>query len=109
MKLRLGPSVGVLWRVALALLMPAGLKPATAQPTSFAGNAQHTAVFDVPAQPLNSIHWSTSINLSNTGAFAHYGAPLVTASNTVLVPVKTAGGFQISAFEGSTGRPKYIL
>jgi hypothetical protein len=89
--------------------MPAGLKPATAQPTSFAGNAQHTAVFDVPAQPLNSIHWSTSINLSNTGAFAHYGAPLVTASNTVLVPVKTAGGFQISAFEGSTGRPKYIL
>jgi hypothetical protein len=109
MKLRLGPSIGVLRRFALVLLMPVVLKPAAGQPTSFAGNAQHTAVFDVPAQPLNSIHWSTSINLSNTGAFAHYGAPLVTASNTVLVPVKTAGGFQVSAFEGATGRAKYIL
>ena len=40
------------------------------------------------AQTLNQLHWSTSINLQNPGDFAHYGAPLITAANTVLLPVK---------------------
>ena len=57
---------------------------------TFAGNAQHTAIFDPAAQDLNAIHWSAPIDLNNTGALAHYGAPLVTAANTVLTPVKTA-------------------
>jgi hypothetical protein len=78
-------------------------------PAGFAGDAQHTAVYDAVPQPLNTIRWTTSINLNNTGAYGHYGAPLVTASNTVIVPVKTATGFQISAFESATGRAKYTL
>lgn len=76
---------------------------------TFAGNAQHTANFGPVAQDLNAIHWSTSIDL-NTGAFAHYGAPLITSANTVLVPVKTASdGFQINAFNGAGGTAKYTL
>ncbi len=79
-----------------------------AQTSTFAGNAQHTAIYAVPAQQLNSIAWKTDVDLNYTG-YAHYGAPLITASNTVLVPVKTAAGFKINAFEGSTGRLKYTL
>ncbi len=78
--------------------------------TTFAGNAQHTAVFDPAAQDLNAIRWSTSIDLNNTGAVAHYGAPLVTAANTVITPVKIAGDlFQVKAFDGFAGTEKYAL
>lgn len=74
----------------------------------FAGNAQHTAIYQPAAQNLNTIHWSTSVDLNNSGAYAHYGAPLITAANTVLVPVKIAGnGFQVTAFDGGTGAAKY--
>ena len=77
---------------------------------SFAGNAQHTATYQPAAQNLNIIQWSTTIDLNNTGALAHYGSPLITSANTVLVPVKTApnDGFQVNAFDGS-GAAKYTL
>jgi hypothetical protein len=78
--------------------------------TTFAGNVQHTAIYQFAAQDLNSIHWSTSVDLNNSGALAHYGAPLVTAANTVIVPVKTAGnGFQVNAFDGGSGAAKYTV
>ena len=77
---------------------------------TFAGNAQHTAVYQPAAQNLNRIQWSTSINLDNNGDFAHYGAPLVTAGNTVLVPINIANdGFQVTAFDGGNGAAKYTL
>jgi hypothetical protein len=76
---------------------------------SFAGNAQHTSTYQPAAQNLNAIHWSTTIDL-NPGQFGHYGSPLVTSANTVLVPVKTASdGFQVNAFDGSNGAAKYTL
>ena len=79
-----------------------------AQATTFAGNAQHTSSYAAPAQNLNTIKWTTSIDFNNTGALTHYGSPLITAGNTVLVPVKTAGdGFRVDAFNGSTGAFKY--
>ena len=77
---------------------------------SFAGNAQHTAIYQVPSQNLNTIHWSTTIDFNNSGAQAHYGAPLISSANTVIVPVKTANnGFQVKAFYGATGGGKYTL
>src|SRR5258706_4874345 len=77
---------------------------------TFAGNAQHTAVFLPAAQDLNTIHWSTAIDLHTEGGLAHYGAPVITSANTVLVPVKTAtDGFQIGAFDGAGGGAKYTL
>lgn len=87
---------------------------AVAQPVlTFGGNAQHTAIYQTAAQDLNSIHWSASIDTDNTGAFAHYGAPLITAANTVIVPVKIAQnggfGFQINVFNGANGTQQYSL
>jgi hypothetical protein len=77
---------------------------------TFAGNAQHTGIYQPAAQNLNAIHWSTTVDLNNSGAFGHYGAPLVTAANTVLVPVKTASdGFQVNAFDGGSGTTKYTV
>ena len=82
--------------------------PVFAQATTFAGNAQHTSIYVAPAQNLNTIKWTTNIDFNNT-ALAHYGSPLVTAANTVLVPVKTASnGFRVDAFDGATGAPKYV-
>lgn len=83
---------------------------ALAQAVSFAGNAQHTSSYAVPAQNLNVIKWSASIDFNNTGALIHYGSPLVTASNTVLAPVKIINnGFRVDAFNGATGAGKYSL
>src|ERR1043165_8215028 len=83
--------------------VPAGSVP------SFAGNAQHTALYQPTVPNLNRIRWSATID-TNPGNFAHYGAPLVTAANTVIAPVKLAGdAFRIDAFDGPTGSPKYSL
>jgi hypothetical protein len=79
------------------------------QSDTFARDAQHTAVFEAPAQRLNAIRWTTPIDTHYSG-FAHYGAPVVTPSNTVLVPVKISStGFLVRAFESATGRIKYTL
>jgi hypothetical protein len=97
------PIMLVLGMVAASVVWRAG-----AQSSTFAGNAQHTSIYSAPAQSLNQLHWSTSINLQNTGDFAHYGGPLITPANTVLVPVKkNTTGFQVTAFEGATGRLKH--
>jgi Bacterial Ig-like domain (group 3) len=80
-----------------------------AQVPTFAGNAQHTSVYGAPAQNLNTIKWSTTIDFHPT-TVAHYGSPLVTANNTVLVPVKTASdGFRVDAFNGNNGAAKYVI
>jgi hypothetical protein len=93
-----------IWRAAAPFLCLWTLaESTTAQPvSSFAGNAQHTAVYQPAARDLNRIRWST-------GAFAHYGAPLITSSNTIVVPVKTASGFQINVLNGGDGTTKYSL
>jgi hypothetical protein len=80
-----------------------------AQAPTFGGNAQHTSMYAAPAQSLNQFKLQATIDF-NPGALVHYGAPLVTAGNTLVVPVKTAGdGFQVRAFNGPTGAPKYTL
>ncbi len=90
-----------------------GLAPtsAQAQVTTFAGNAQHTSNYPAAVQNLNTMKWSTSIDLNNTGALIHYGAPLITAANTIIVPIKTGatGGFQVRALNATNGSTKYNL
>ncbi len=82
---------------------------AFAQSSTFGGNAQHTSVYAAPAQNLNSIKWTADTDFNNSNR-AHYGAPLVTASNTVLMPVKTAtNGFRVDAFNGADGAVKYVI
>jgi hypothetical protein len=106
--------VGILPLVILVRAKSGGSGNAPGPPPSvptFAGNAQHTAIYQPVAQNLNRIRWSTKIDLNpGAGPGAHYGAPLVTAANTILVPVKTASdGFEVDAFEGSDGLVKYAV
>ena len=75
---------------------------------SHAHDMQHTGVSSVAAQPLRKIHWSTPVDLNPQLSFGeiliHYGSPLVTPSNTVIVPVKTATNrFRVEARKGTDG------
>ena len=67
---------------------------------------QHTAVSSVASQPLAKIHWHVPVDLNPPQGeiFIHYGSPLVTAANTVIVPVKTVTGFRVEAHNGATGK-----
>ncbi len=59
----------------------------TASWNNYGGNAQHTEVTQVAAQPLNQLLWSTPLDLAPWGA-VHYGDPVFTPGSTVIVPVK---------------------
>src|ERR1043166_2815783 len=88
-----------------------------AQSYTFAGNAQHTAQFPVRAQHMNRVLWSASVDVTYSASSSHYGAPLITASNTIIVPTVINGSvgdissvrYSIKAYEGGTGRLKYTL
>lgn len=77
----------------------------------YAMDGQHTALSTVASQPLNAIRWQTPVDqqpqYNGNDLLIHYGSPSITNANTVIVPVKTgaSGGFQVSAFNGSTGAP----
>jgi hypothetical protein len=60
---------------------------------------------------VDVIHWQTSIDLNPTGAFAHYGSPVFTPANTVIIPIKTGGGdgFEVAARNGATGNLLWTL
>ena len=83
--------------------------------SSYGGNAQHTAISPVRAQDLTRIRWQTPVDLapqySSNDLLIHYGSPLITAGNTVLVPVKTGadGGFRMEARNGADGRLVWML
>ena len=77
--------------------------------SGYAHEPQHSAMASVASQPLSHILWQTAVDLNpqyNGGElFIHYGSPLITRSNTVIVPVKTgaSGGFKVEALAGATG------
>jgi hypothetical protein len=75
---------------------------------SHAHDAQHSARSSVAAQPLSNTHWSTPVDLhpeiTSGEILIHYGSPLVTPANTVIVPVKTGkNSFRVEAHNGSNG------
>ena len=83
---------------------------------SFGRDAQHIALTPTATQPLNQIRWQTPVDLQpqyygGTYLLAHYGSPLVTAANTVIVPVKTGAtdGFRVEARAGSDGALKWSM
>jgi hypothetical protein len=84
--------------------------------SGYGHDAQHTAQSAKAAQALNSIHWQTAVDLNPPGGgqgtlLIHYGSPVISAVNTVIVPVKTGSsdGFELVAFNGATGAKLYTL
>ena len=63
-----------------------------------------------PSQVPSTIRWSIPVDqdpqYSGSELLIHYGSPVITQWNNILVPVKLAaqGGFQVSALRASTGK-----
>jgi len=104
------------WTAVLALAGGVSLSPANgwgegagALWSGVAGNSQHTANSTVASQSLDRIRWQTPVDLrpqySGNELLIHYGSPLVTTANTVIVPVKVgaAGHFRVEARRGTDG------
>src|SRR3974390_3315564 len=94
--------------LCVATLAPALLVSRAAAQTwpGHAHDAQHTAISAVGSQPYTTIHWHIKVDLfTYTGDInVHYGSPLITTANTVIVPVKTgANSFRVEAHSGATG------
>jgi len=77
---------------------------------AFGRNAQHTATSEIATPALTRIIWQAQVDLAPQYAgggylLAHYGSPIVSSQNTVLVPIKTGaqGGFRFEARNGSNG------
>ncbi len=81
----------------------------------FAGNAQHTSAAPASPQPLSRVRWHTPVDpapdLSSGELLIHYGSPMITAANTVLVPtrVSATAGFQVDAYAGATGARRWSV
>ena len=81
----------------------------------FAENAQHTAVTSKQPQPLKRIRWRVKVDLAPVlvvkALLAHYGSPMITAANTVLVPTRISAkaGFRVVAYSGTTGARRWSL
>lgn len=76
---------------------------------TFGRDAQHSSVGAIAAQDLNRVLWTTPVDLapqySGTTLYIHYGSPVITSHNTVLMGVKTGptNGFRIDARSGANG------
>jgi hypothetical protein len=113
------------WAGALALALCAALggcggggggssgnSPAVNGPAwwGFARDAQHSARGGVATQTLSRMLWRTAVDAApqyspNGALLIHYGSPVISSHNTVLVPMKTGttGGFRVEAHAGADG------
>jgi hypothetical protein len=73
-------------------------------------DAQHTAQSAIASQDLARVTWSSKVDLApqytQGGALlTHYGSPVVTTRNTVVIPVKTgaSGGYRVEGRNGANG------
>ena len=113
-------------RLFFGILAGCGLLSPTGAPaqsirlpwSDYAHDPQHTALSPAASQPLVNLHWQTPVDLNpqheggdpSGDLYIHYGSPLITRSNTVIVPVKTGayGGFRIEAHVGTNGVLKWM-
>jgi hypothetical protein len=87
--------------------------PATARPSldwpGLGHDPQHSAVSVATGRRPLHVRWSTPVDLapqySGTSLLIHYGSPLITRRNTVIVTVKTGAndGFKVEGRAGDNG------
>ena len=83
--------------------------------SNYGRDPQHRALSTVPSQPLRRVKWQAPVDLapqySGNELLIHYGSPLLTASNSVIIPVKTGAtdGFRIDVRNAIDGLLKYSL
>jgi hypothetical protein len=77
---------------------------------SYSRDPQHSAQAIVGSQLPQVVRWHTPVDLAppNTGGgdlYIHYGSPVITRVNSILVPVKTTstGNYRVEAHKASTG------
>ncbi len=79
-----------------------------------ARDAQHSGVSSVASQSMQRIRWQTPVDLhpdlSSGQLLIHYGSPLITWANIVIVPVKTdVDNFRVEARAARDGSLKWRL
>jgi hypothetical protein len=82
---------------------------------NYGNSPQHTAISRVKSQPLKRILWHASMDrnpqYSGNDLFIHYGSPLVTSENKLIMPVKTGAtdDFEVEVRNGADGTLLYTL
>ena len=94
---------------------PTGPGPVVNGPAwrSFGRDAQHSAVSAIATQPLSKIVWQTPVDMAPQYSpqgylLVHYGSPVITAKNTVVVPVKRSASAAYK-IEGRSGNNGFLL
>jgi hypothetical protein len=121
MRAAIGFLLAVGWTVGLSLVgcasppptesFPTDIAPAVSGPAwwGFGRDAQHSATGMGSAQDLDRIVWRKRVDLFppyQGGALSiHYGSPVITDENTVLLPIRAdnSGHFRIEARSGGNG------
>ena len=83
---------------------------------TFGRDAQHSAQSAIATQPLSRITWSTPVDTAPQYSaqgylLIHYGSPVITTNNTVVIPVKrgVAAQYRIEARSGTSGTLKWSM
>jgi hypothetical protein len=103
--------LSILWIAACAAIMVPNAIAQTGGWLTHSHDEQHTSLSTVQSRPLDAIHWHTPVDLAPPQGeiLIHYGSPLITAANTVIVPVKTGpNSFRVEAHNGVTGKRLWI-
>ena len=107
--------IGISAAIAILIPMPGHVQSLNLTWTGYGHDAQHTAISAYAAGNLATVKWSKPVDLvpqySSGDLFIHYGSAMITASNTVIFPVKTGagGGYRFDAVAGSTGTSKWSI
>jgi hypothetical protein len=110
LSIRTAPSqliYSILWMAVCAAMLTLTAAAQTGAWLMPSHDEQHSALSTVQSQALDTIHWHVPVDLSPPQGeiTIHYGSPLVTAANTVIVPVKTgSNSFRVEAHSGATGK-----
>ena len=102
--------------VALCLAAIAGQGRALAQGwPGYGGGPDHQALSSIGSRLPQTIVWSTTVDFYSTADFGylnvHYGSPVITSQNTVIVPVKTGNpnAFRMEGHNGANGNLIWLL